>query len=209
MAACAQDLHKPCYDAARLLDNLPWLGELVDAMQELGWGVYSFDHEDAVGQCEVGLLGQGRKKGTWSYVWENPSGANQLWSYSFLPVEGTSYMLALTVEQTEVTARADDTVARCQSSVDVMAAGCAQLRRQGEHGAAKRADAPESLEEDGEEGGQQRRLQPPVPAEADDGRGHGRRPVSVGGRGAARYAPGRGGVVRDMVHKGGGFVGLL
>lgn len=53
MAACAQDLHKPCYDAARLLDNLPWLGELVDAMQELGWGVYSFDHEDAVGQFEV------------------------------------------------------------------------------------------------------------------------------------------------------------
>ena len=25
----------------------------VDAMNELGWGVYSFDHEDAVGQFEI------------------------------------------------------------------------------------------------------------------------------------------------------------
>lgn len=48
-----EDLHGPCYDAARLLDNLPWLSELVDAMNELGWGVYSFDHEDAVGQFEI------------------------------------------------------------------------------------------------------------------------------------------------------------
>ena len=48
-----EDLHKPCYDAARLVDNLPWLTELVEAMDELGWGVYSFDHEDAVGQFEI------------------------------------------------------------------------------------------------------------------------------------------------------------
>lgn len=47
------DLAKPCYDAARLLDNMPWLDELVDAMQELKWGVYSFDHEDGVGQVEI------------------------------------------------------------------------------------------------------------------------------------------------------------
>ncbi|KAJ8610816.1 hypothetical protein CTAYLR_006451 [Chrysophaeum taylorii] len=50
------DLEKPAYDVGecfRLLDNLPWLDDLVDAMQELEWGVYSFDHEDGVGQVEI------------------------------------------------------------------------------------------------------------------------------------------------------------
>ena len=47
------NLAKPAYDVARLLENLPWLGELVDAMNELGWGVYSFDHEDGIGQFEI------------------------------------------------------------------------------------------------------------------------------------------------------------
>lgn len=46
-------LEKPAYDVARLLDNFPWLDELVTAMNELGWGVYSFDHEDGIGQFEV------------------------------------------------------------------------------------------------------------------------------------------------------------
>lgn len=46
-------LDKPAYDATRLLDNLPWAGELVDAMNNLGWGVYSFDHEDGIGQVEI------------------------------------------------------------------------------------------------------------------------------------------------------------
>ena len=30
-------LEKPAYDAVRLLDNKPWIGELVDAMNELGY----------------------------------------------------------------------------------------------------------------------------------------------------------------------------
>jgi glutamine synthetase len=47
------DLEKPAYDTTRLLDNLPWLTELVDAMNALGWDVYSFDHEDGVGQVEI------------------------------------------------------------------------------------------------------------------------------------------------------------
>ena len=47
------NLAKPAYDVARLLENLPWLGELVDGMDELGWGVYSFDHEDGIGQFEI------------------------------------------------------------------------------------------------------------------------------------------------------------
>lgn len=48
-----KDLAKPAYDLARLHDNLPWLGELVDAMNGLGWDVYSFDHEDGIGQFEI------------------------------------------------------------------------------------------------------------------------------------------------------------
>ncbi len=48
-----QHLEKPAYDTARLLDNLPWLSELVEAMNTLGWDVYSFDHEDGIGQVEI------------------------------------------------------------------------------------------------------------------------------------------------------------
>ena len=46
-------LEKPAYDTTRLLDNLDWLGELVEAMNTLGWDVYSFDHEDGIGQFEI------------------------------------------------------------------------------------------------------------------------------------------------------------
>jgi glutamine synthetase len=46
-------LEKPAYDVARLLDNYPWISELVEAMNQLGWGVYSFDHEDGIGQFEI------------------------------------------------------------------------------------------------------------------------------------------------------------
>ena len=48
------NLTKPAYDAVRLMDNLDsWLSETVDAMNKLGWGVYSFDHEDGIGQFEI------------------------------------------------------------------------------------------------------------------------------------------------------------
>ncbi len=46
-------LAKPCYDPRGLIDNLPIIDELVDAMNGLGWDVYSFDHEDANGQFET------------------------------------------------------------------------------------------------------------------------------------------------------------
>ena len=46
-------LAKPCYDIKSMLDNLPIIDELVEAMNQLGWGVYSFDHEDANGQFEI------------------------------------------------------------------------------------------------------------------------------------------------------------
>ncbi|MEL6479415.1 MAG: type III glutamate--ammonia ligase [Pseudomonadota bacterium] len=47
------DLEKPAYDTLRLLDNFDWLSELVDAMNTLGWDVYSYDHEDGIGQVEI------------------------------------------------------------------------------------------------------------------------------------------------------------
>ncbi len=46
-------LAKPCYDGYGALDNLHWLSQLVDAMDALGWDVYSFDHEDGNGQFEL------------------------------------------------------------------------------------------------------------------------------------------------------------
>lgn len=48
------NLDKPAYDAARVLDNLDlWLDKTVQTMNDLGWGVYSFDHEDGIGQFEL------------------------------------------------------------------------------------------------------------------------------------------------------------
>lgn len=46
-------LAKPCYDLQGMLDNLPWVQEIVEAMNHLGWDVYSFDHEDGNGQFET------------------------------------------------------------------------------------------------------------------------------------------------------------
>jgi glutamine synthetase len=46
-------LDKPCYDLVGLLDNAPWIDEIVQTMNNLGWDVYSFDHEDANGQFET------------------------------------------------------------------------------------------------------------------------------------------------------------
>ncbi len=46
-------LAKPCYDLRGFLDNYGLLDEIVQAMNALGWDVYSFDHEDANGQFET------------------------------------------------------------------------------------------------------------------------------------------------------------
>jgi glutamine synthetase len=48
-----KNLDKPAYDISRMLDNIGWMDELVQAMNKLGWDVYSFDHEDGVGQFEI------------------------------------------------------------------------------------------------------------------------------------------------------------
>jgi glutamine synthetase len=46
-------LDKPCYDLQGLLDNFGWVSEIVETMNQLGWDVYSFDHEDGNGQFET------------------------------------------------------------------------------------------------------------------------------------------------------------
>jgi len=45
-------LKKPCYDTRAFLSNFSWVDKMVTSMNELGWDVYSFDHEDANGQFE-------------------------------------------------------------------------------------------------------------------------------------------------------------
>jgi glutamine synthetase len=47
------NLDKPCYDLRTMLHNYPVVDEIVSAMNELGWDVYSFDHEDGTGQFET------------------------------------------------------------------------------------------------------------------------------------------------------------
>jgi glutamine synthetase len=47
------NLDKPAYDLRGLLHNYAVIDEIVSAMNELGWDVYSFDHEDGNGQFET------------------------------------------------------------------------------------------------------------------------------------------------------------
>ncbi len=44
---------KPCYDTAALMRRFDLVSEICDAMQQLGWGPYQNDHEDACGQFEM------------------------------------------------------------------------------------------------------------------------------------------------------------
>ncbi len=45
-------LNKPCYDVRGFLDNFSWLDKVATCINDLGWDLYSFDHEDANGQYE-------------------------------------------------------------------------------------------------------------------------------------------------------------
>lgn len=44
---------KPCYDQLALMRQYPLIGPLLDSMEQLGWGPYQADHEDANGQFEL------------------------------------------------------------------------------------------------------------------------------------------------------------
>lgn len=52
----ADTIDKTAYDIRLLLHNYSWLDEVVSAMNELGWDVYSFDHEDTNGQFETDFM---------------------------------------------------------------------------------------------------------------------------------------------------------
>jgi glutamine synthetase len=45
-------LEKPCYDVRGFLDNFAWLDKVAKCINDLGWDLYSFDHEDGNGQYE-------------------------------------------------------------------------------------------------------------------------------------------------------------
>jgi glutamine synthetase len=49
----ADTLEKPCYDFKGLSANLPYLRELIRAMEGLGWEPYASDHEDGTAQFEL------------------------------------------------------------------------------------------------------------------------------------------------------------
>jgi len=74
---------------------------------DIGWvdatagGKFDLD-EDWLGAQKKGMFDKGRVSGTWSY---NFKGAK--WYYTFMPIEGTPYMIALSVEYSEVTETAD------------------------------------------------------------------------------------------------------
>jgi glutamine synthetase len=45
-------LAKPCYDVQGFVNAFSWLDKVATCINELGWDLYSFDHEDANGQFE-------------------------------------------------------------------------------------------------------------------------------------------------------------
>ena len=46
-------LSKPCYDFRSMAPAMGYLQELTSSLNQLGWGVYQTDHEDANGQYEI------------------------------------------------------------------------------------------------------------------------------------------------------------
>ncbi len=46
------NLVKPCYDINGFVSNFAWLDRVASTIDDLGWDLYSFDHEDANGQFE-------------------------------------------------------------------------------------------------------------------------------------------------------------
>jgi glutamine synthetase len=45
-------LIKPCYDVRGFVDNFSWLDKVASCINDLGWDLYSLDHEDGNGQFE-------------------------------------------------------------------------------------------------------------------------------------------------------------
>jgi len=53
IADTADHQEKPCYDQLALMRRFGLIGPLLTAMEQLGWGPYQADHEDANGQFEL------------------------------------------------------------------------------------------------------------------------------------------------------------
>jgi glutamine synthetase len=53
IADAADTQEKPCYDQLALMRRYPLIAELLTGMEQLGWGPYQADHEDANGQFEL------------------------------------------------------------------------------------------------------------------------------------------------------------
>ena len=53
IADTADHQEKPCYDQLALMRQFGLIGPLLTAMEQLGWGPYQADHEDANGQFEI------------------------------------------------------------------------------------------------------------------------------------------------------------
>ena len=49
----ADSLQKPCYDFRSMASAIAYLQDLTSALNNLNWGVYQADHEDANGQFEI------------------------------------------------------------------------------------------------------------------------------------------------------------
>ncbi len=49
-------LAKPCYDAQSFLGQFQWLDKVASTINDLGWDLYSLDHEDANGQFEFDFM---------------------------------------------------------------------------------------------------------------------------------------------------------
>jgi len=46
------DLNKSCYDIKRFMDRYTWVDKIATTINQLGWDLYSLDHEDANSQFE-------------------------------------------------------------------------------------------------------------------------------------------------------------
>jgi len=84
---------------------------------DIGWvdatagGKYDLDEDWFYAQKE-GMFDKGRVSGTWNYKFKGA-----MWYYTFMPIEGTPYMIALSVEYSEVTATADQMLSRLRGQV--------------------------------------------------------------------------------------------
>ena len=84
---------------------------------DIGWvdatagGKYDLD-EDWFYAQKNGMFDKGRVSGTWNYKFKGAT-----WYYTFMPIEGTPYMIALSVEYSEVTATADQMLSRLRGQV--------------------------------------------------------------------------------------------